>query len=124
MEHVKNRVVSVDCGTAFFQTAEHDDKNNIIFKTIRNAFIELPETEDTQEVLEKNSWQYVKDKESNKFYVIGEDSLRVAKMFQGLQLRRPMAEGVLNKGEEKKMIILQELIEKTIGKALDDKSVV
>lgn len=46
-------------------------------------------------------------------------------MFPGkVELRRPLQNGVLNKGEDKKMLILAELIESSIGKAPDDKSLV
>jgi hypothetical protein len=122
MASIKSRAVASDPGTMFFQTAEMvDDQINI--KTIRNAFVELEETDDIEEVLKQNKWRYIQD--GNKYYVIGEDSLRVAKMFPGkVELRRPMQDGVLNKGEDKKMLVLTELIESTIGKAPDDKSVV
>lgn len=118
----KSKTFGVDVGTMFFQTAEMDDKNNISFKTIRNAFVELPKNEDTEDVLKNNNWKWVKD--DQKFYVIGEDSLKVANMFPNTQLRRPLQDGVLNKCEEKKMVVLAEIIESTIGKAPDPKSVV
>ncbi len=118
----KSRVVGVDIGTAFFQVAEMSSDNNIVYKTIRNAFVELPETDDTQEILKNNGWRWIKD--GDHYYVIGEDSLKVSKLFPNIELRRPMQDGILNKSEEKKMIILSELIEKSIGKAPDDKSIV
>lgn len=121
MSIIKSRAVGVDPGTMFFQVAEMEDKT-ISYKSIRNAFIELPETDDIQDILSTNGWKYVKDE--NKYYVIGEDSLRVAKMFPTLELRRPLQDGVLNKGEEKKLIVLNEIIQSSLGKASDDKSVV
>ena len=120
---IQSRVVGTDCGTMFFQVAETGKDNNINIKTTRNAFVELSESDDIEDVLKQNKWQYVRD--CNKYYVIGEDSLRVAKMFPGkVELRRPLQDGVLNKGEDKKMLILAELIESSIGRALDDKSLV
>jgi len=111
-----SRVVAVDCGTMFFQTAEEiDGEYNI--KTIRNAFVELNDDDDsgdTENILKQNGWNHIKH--DNKYYVIGEDALRVAKMLPGkLELRRPLQGGVLNKGEDMKMIILTELIRQTIG---------
>ncbi len=116
------RVLGVDVGTFFFQTAEQiEDKIDI--KTIRNAFVELDASEDTEEILEQNNWQYIKD--GKRYYVLGEDSMRVSRMFPGkVQLRRPMQDGILNKGEDKKMLVLAKIIETSLGKAPDKNSTV
>ena len=119
------KATSADVGTMFFQVAETDENGDIKIKTTRNAFVELEDSvdDDIEDVLKRNKWQYVQD--GNKYYVIGEDALRVAKMFPGrVELRRPMADGVLNKGEDKKLLVLGELIESSLGKAPDNKSVV
>ena len=115
---IKDGVVGTDVGTMFFQVA--DEGSNI--KTIRNAFVEIEGIDDIEEILKQNNWQYVKDGE--KYYVIGEDSLRVARMFDKIQLRRPMADGILNKDENQKMLVLSEMISSTLGKAPTDRSVV
>jgi len=118
-----SRAVGVDAGTMFFQTAEKDTEGKLTFKEIRNAFVELEASEDIEQVLEQNEWQYLKD--GNKYYVIGEDSMRVARMFPGrVELRRPMQGGVLNKGEDKKMLVMAKMIESSIGRPEDEKSVV
>lgn len=118
-----SKAIGCDPGTMNFQVAEMTDDKSISFKTIRNAFVELAEADDIEEVLKQNKWYYLKD--GGKYYVIGEDALKVAQMFPGkVELRRPMQEGVLNKGEEKKILILSQLIENAIGKALDSNSVV
>ncbi|MFW6172703.1 MAG: hypothetical protein ACOC5T_03060 [Elusimicrobiota bacterium] len=113
-----SKIYGVDCGTMFFQTAQYKDDGSIKIKTTRNAFVELAESEDEdiEEVLKQNDWHYVQD--GRHYYVIGEDSLRVAKMFPGkVELRRPLKDGVMNKGEDKKMIVLAELVENSVGKA-------
>lgn len=113
----KSRATGCDLGTMFFQTAEQDevDSKKINIKTTRNAFVEIQETEDIEEQLKRNNWQYIKD--GKKYYVIGEDSMRVANMFPGMELRRPLQDGVLNKDEDKKMLIVNELIKNSIGRA-------
>jgi len=122
MSENKSRVCAIDCGTMFFQMAEME-QNKISIMTTRNAFVEIEETDDIEEILKQNNWQYVKD--DNKYYVLGEDSIKVARMFPGkVELRRPMQDGVLNSGEDKKMMVLAELISSSIGNAPDDKSVV
>lgn len=118
-----SRAVGCDCGTMFFQVAENDPSGNIDFKVIRNSFVELEASEDTEQILTQNDWQYVSDEKH--YYVIGEDSMRVARIFPGkVELRRPMQGGVLNKGEEKKMLVMAKMIESSIGKPPDEKSVV
>jgi len=118
-----SKVYGIDPGTMFFQTAENDSKGKLNLKEIRNAFVELEASEDIEQVLSQNDWQYVKD--GSHYFVIGEDSMRVARMFPGkVELRRPMQGGVLNKGEDKKMLIMAKMIESSIGKAPDDMSLV
>lgn len=115
----KQTSIGCDVGTMFFQVA-YPDKT---IKTIRNAFVEISDIEGIEDILNDNGWQYVQDGES--YYVIGEDSLRVAQMFPGkVDLRRPLQDGVLNKNEDKKMLVLNELIRSTLGEAPNDKSVV
>jgi len=115
--------LGVDPGTMFFQVAYEDENKKVKIKSVRNAFVELDATEDTEEILRQNDWQYIEDE--GKIYIIGEDSLRIAKMLPGkVELRRPMQDGVLNKGEEKKNLVMAELIEQSVGKAPDEKSVI
>ena len=117
------RAIAADLGTMFFQVASVGENDQINIKTTRNAFVELAGMEDIEDILKQNKWQYVKD--GDKYYVIGEDSLRVAKMFPGkVELRRPLQDGVLNRNEDKKMLILAELIESSVGKAPDENSLV
>ena len=117
-----SKVRAVDVGTMFFQVAEQKGKD-IDISVIRNAFVELEASEDVDQVLAQNDWMYIKD--DKKYYVIGEDALKVAMMFPGkVELRRPMESGVLNKGEEKKMLVLAKLIETSVGKPTGKDSVV
>lgn len=118
-----SRIAGIDCGTMFFQIAENDDSGKLNLKEIRNAFVELEASEDIEQVLSQNDWQYISD--GKHYYVFGEDSMIVARMFPGkVKLRRPMQGGVLNKGEDKKMLVMAKMIESSIGKAPDDVSLV
>src|SRR5258705_4758366 len=104
-----SRSVAVDVGTMFFQTAEFDESGNTVLKTIRNAFVELAKTDDIHDMLRQNKFQWVEDERN--VYVIGEDAIRFARMLPGkVELRRPLQDGVLNANEEKKMLVLNELI--------------
>jgi len=117
-----SKAIGCDLGTMFFQVAEIED-DKVRIKSTRNAFVEIDETDDIEDVLKQNKWQYVRD--GKKYYVIGEDSLRVAKMFPGkVELRRPLQDGVLNKGEQKKNLVLNEIIHSAIGQAPDKDSMI
>jgi len=113
-----SKAIACDCGTMFFQVADEEQNLSII----RNAFVEISGVDDIEDILNQNGWQYVQD--GSTYYVIGEDSLRVAQMFDKVKLRRPLQDGVLNKDENKKMLVLAEMIDSAIGQAPDDKSVI
>ena len=118
-----SRAVGVDLGTMFFQVAERTGDNTISSKIVRNAFVEMAENEDSEEIFKRNGWNYVKD--GSTFYITGEDAIKVAKSFPGkVELRRPLQDGVLNKGEDKKLLIIDQMIKQTLGNAPDNKSIV
>jgi hypothetical protein len=120
---MSSKAVGCDVGTMFFQVAEMEADGKVRHQVVRNAFVEIPASEDTEEILIRNKWDFIKD--GDKFFIPGEDALRVAKMFPNkVELRRPLADGVLNKGEDKKLLVLDQIIAKTVGKAPDNKSVV
>jgi hypothetical protein len=112
--------LGLDPGTFFFHTAEKMEDGKVNIKIIRNCFIELPGNESTEQVLSQNDWQYIKD--GNSYFVFGDDSLTVSRIFPDMVLRRPMQDGILNKGEEKKMKVIAKIIETSIGKAPDKDS--
>lgn len=116
----KSRAIACDPGTMFFQVAELID-GQVIVKNTRNAFVELPKTDDVEEALKSNNWQYIRD--GDNYYVVGDDCIKVANIFPGkVEVRRPMADGVLNKNEDKKLVVLAEIIKASIGQAPDSNS--
>jgi hypothetical protein len=123
-----SRALGSDIGTMFYQTAEKQADGNVKTQIVRNAFVEMAAGEDTEEMLTRNGWNFIKDddpKSGLKYYITGEDAMKVAKMFPGkVQLRRPLEGGVLNKGEDKKLLVLGKIIESTVGNAPDNKSVI
>jgi actin-like ATPase involved in cell morphogenesis len=105
---MSKRAIGYDPGTMFCQTAEMDGEK-VKFTSTRNAFVELPQSDDVEETLKRNNWQYIKD--DGRYYVVGEDCIKVANIFPGkVEVRRPMADGVLNKNEDKKLVILIKIV--------------
>jgi len=122
---MESRIISVDPGTMFIQVAEKNNNGEIEFKSMRNSFIELQnhDSQDIEEILKQNNWQYITDKKN--YFVIGEDSISVSLIFPGIKLRRPMQNGVLNKRENKKMLVIAKMIESLVGgEAPDDTSLI
>jgi len=118
-----NRIVACDPGTMFFQFAEKNKNGKIDIKTIRNCFVELESSDDNEEILNQNNWQYVRD--GKKYFVFGSDAMQISMMFPKTILRRPMQNGVLNKGENKKMLVIAKMIESYLGeKSLDGENLV
>jgi len=116
----KSRAVACDPGTMFFQVAELVN-GQVVVKNTRNAFVELPKTDDVEEALKSNNWQYIRN--GDNYYVVGDDCIKVANIFPGkVEVRRPMADGVLNKNEDKKLVVLAEIIKASIGQAPDSNS--
>jgi len=119
---MSSKIVAIDPGTMFFQMAEKNEKGEIEIKSMRNSFVELEnyDVDDIEETLKQNKWQYVTD--GSNFYVIGDDSLKVSLLFPGVKLRRPMKNGVLNKGEDKKMLVMAKMIEDLVGGTAPDEN--
>ena len=61
-----SRAIGLDIGTMFFQVAEKKEKS-IDIKIIRNSFVKLSASEDVEQILEQNDWQYIKDKGIEKY---------------------------------------------------------
>ena len=111
-----NKIFGIDPGTANFQSAQSKDDGSIEYKKIRNCFITLDATPETEEALTSNDWMYIKDEKENKYYILGDDAIKTSRMFN-IQMQRPMKDGCLNSNEPKNQLIISEIIEKMIDKA-------
>lgn len=118
----QSRAVGVDVGTMFFQTAEMNG-DKIQLSAVRNAFVEIPYSADLEDILSRNGWRYVHD--GSQYFVVGDDCMQVAKLFPGsVEIRRPLQDGVLNREEPRKSLVLSGIIEAALGPAPDENSVV
>lgn len=122
--------ISLDIGTGNLVKGEVDPvMNEPVFFFERNCFLQAAYTDDTEETLKENKWNYVKF--GNDFFIVGEDAIKLKNLLTVKtnssdsniiatkvgDLRRPMANGVLNTGEEKlSMAIIQKIIGNLVGK--------
>lgn len=120
---------SLDIGTMFLVRGEIDEiGGGAAFTVQRNCFLKANTSNDTEETLKENNWNYAKY--DNDYYILGEDAIKLKNlltiksssdnnivMTKVGDLRRPMKDGILNTGEEKLSIaIIQKLISDLVGK--------
>ena len=106
---------AVDIGTSFIVAAHLQDGREV-FTVERDAFFSMDREDFAEEMLDDAGAKYmIRGKE---IFVVGEDALKYC-MITGKQdnYRRPMAQGVLNPGEEEAIPLIELLIEGLVGKA-------
>jgi actin-like ATPase involved in cell morphogenesis len=105
-----------DIGTCFLVSAAQDSGNKIIFKTIRDAFLDMENEPQTKSLLKMSSVDFIEAGE--KVYVIGDSAVTMANIFKK-EARRPLSRGVIAPGELEAEKILLVLIENILGKAIN-----
>ena len=111
--------MGLDCGTGNFVAA--DDKNITLQ---RNAFISLDTATVNVRQLKMMNVPYIET--NNRLYVVGKKAYEYAQIFNNKDLRRPMAQGLLNPSEQDAFPILKEIIGELVGSgsAADDDLIV
>lgn len=101
----------VDIGTMFVKCAVKEG-DEIVFRSQRNAFFEVDHTDFTKKILNNSNVKYiVKEK---KLYVIGDEALQFANMFNK-ETRRPLSRGVISPTEKEALPIMELLIKSVVG---------
>lgn len=105
---------AVDVGTSFIVGAKLVDGREV-FTAERDAFFAMPREDFAEEMLDDAGAKYLV--RGDEIFVVGEDALKYC-MITGKQndYRRPMAQGVLNPGEEEAIPLIELLIEAIVGK--------
>ncbi|MEW6087323.1 MAG: hypothetical protein AB1498_03395 [bacterium] len=110
----------VDIGTMFVKCALKEG-DAIVFRSQRNAFFEVDHTDFTKKILNNSNVKYiVKD---NKLYVIGDESLQFANMFNK-ETRRPLSRGVISPTEKEALPIMELLIKSVVGEPVCEGEIV
>ena len=99
----------VDIGTTFIKCAQKVG-NEIVFRSQRNAFFEIEHTDFTKKILDNSRVKYIL--REDKLYVVGEDALEFANMFNK-ETRRPLSRGVISP-TEKEALPMVELLVKSV----------
>ena len=108
---ILHRGKGVDIGTMFVKCAVKEG-DEVVFRSQRNAFFEVDHTDFTKKILNNSNVKYiVKD---SKLYVIGDEALQFANMFNK-ETRRPLSRGVISPTEKEALPIMELLIKSVVG---------
>lgn len=116
----KSQGKGLDIGTAFLVCAQKDN-NNLIFRSQRNAFFEIEYNDFTKNILNNSKVKYIL--KENKLYVVGEEALEFANMFNK-DTRRPLSNGIISPKEKEALPMVELLIKIVLGNASSEKEIV
>ena len=102
----------LDLGTSTVITARRNGRG-VSSATELNAFIELPSSRFTEQILAQNEIDYVR--ENGRLVVYGNGAAKFANMFNA-ETRRPMRHGLVNATEPYAQRLLQVIVTKLLGK--------
>lgn len=108
----------VDVGTAFLVSARKvEGSGEVSYQKVRNAFLEVPQQGFATKMLKKANVPYIEATKggSSVLYILGDASLQMASIFKEADFRRPLAKGVLAKGELQAVEILSHMLKEILG---------
>jgi actin-like ATPase involved in cell morphogenesis len=104
----------LDIGTCNLVSASQDNNNQIVYRTIRDAFLDLENDSAIKTLLKMSKVDYIESED--KIYIIGDSAVTMANIFKR-EVRRPLSQGVISPGELEAEKVLLVLLENILGKA-------
>lgn len=101
----------LDVGTSFIYCAEKQ-KNEIVFRSQRDAFFDIEYSDFTQEMLTKSEVNYIK--KADQLYVVGDEAIRFANIFNR-NARRPLSKGIISPSEKEALPMVELIINSIVG---------
>jgi len=111
--------VGVDVGTCNIVVARQKKDGTFVNKFHRNMLYPLNVSDESEELLERGDYLYVKV--DNKYYVVGEDALRLVRAIGSGEVVRPMKDGILNPSLKSSSELLFYIIKAVVGKPMSEK---
>jgi hypothetical protein len=112
-EATKNEIIGIDIGTSRIVTARQID-NEIQYETQLNAFVTIPYSKLTENVLKKEGVPHTV--EGDEILVHGNESERFAEVLNR-DVRRTMTRGVLNPEEPESVKLIRQITRSLVGQA-------
>jgi nucleoid DNA-binding protein len=110
----ENTALGLDVGTSRLVLAG-GPIDHVKTKTELNAFITVPYSKFTENILKQNKIHYYLNGGSTNLQVYGNEAGRFANVFN-IEVRRPMMGGTLNPGEEQSMSVIQAIVNELLKK--------
>jgi actin-like ATPase involved in cell morphogenesis len=114
----RKKGVGLDCGTGFAVSSFYSD-NGIIFKSQRNAFLDLENNAISRNMLSKLGASFAESADKRNLYVLGNEALHVANFFNK-ESRRPFAKGVLSSRETEALSIIKIILKNLVGEPIEE----
>src|SRR5215472_16174251 len=109
----RDEIIGLDVGTSRIVTARQIN-NEIKYNTQLNAFVTIPYSKMTENVLQKEAVPHAVN--GDEILVHGNESERFAELLNK-DIRRPMARGVLNPDESENVRLIRQITESLVGEA-------
>ena len=105
--------VGIDVGTGNIVAARKNEEGKIVYTHERNSFISVGKWNVVKNQLKRTRIAYTKL--GDDVYVLGTAAYDYANIFGEVELRRPMAMGMLNPREQNALPIMKELLKNILG---------
>lgn len=105
--------VGLDVGTGFIVSASSVDSKTI-YRTQRDAFIDLENNMMSKNMLKKIEAPYIESEDRKTLYVIGENALQLSNFFNK-DCRRPLSKGVLSTREKECLVMIKTILHSLVG---------
>ena len=115
-ENTLNPGVGVDVGTANLCVCRQQSDGTYSVRHYRNMLYELEATEEAADLLSRSDYLYVKS--DNRYYIVGEDALKLVNAIGRGDIIRPMQDGLLNPNLKRAQHLLNYILEAVLGQPL------
>jgi actin-like ATPase involved in cell morphogenesis len=105
--------VGCDIGTSNIVVSRQTIDGTFISKTHRDMLYSLDVSDESADLLKRSNYLYVQT--GNKYYVIGEDALRLVNAIGKGEVIRPMKNGILNPSLKESSELLFFIIKAVVG---------
>jgi len=105
--------VGVDVGTSNIVVSRQKSDGTFVNRFHRNMLYELEVSDESSDLLERSDYLYVKV--NGKYYVVGEDALKLVNAIGKGEIIRPMKDGILNPSLQESSELLFYIIKAVTG---------
>jgi len=109
--------IGVDVGTANLCVCRRDVDGNFVVSHHRNMLLEMDASDEASDLLARSSYLYLKS--NGKYYVVGEDALKLVNAIGHGNILRPMQDGLLNPNLKSGQALMNHILEVIVGKPLE-----